>query len=741
MRLKRIMALLFVLAGLCMCKLSFAAAEPCDLVFTQSEGGKYIYCNNIESITAAQLADKSNQYAKFLMNNEGLEPDRYVFFGAFINHTNYSSIGVSSGKKGFDIEVDVLFHATEDTEITLTKLGFEVPQHQYFFLDGEQYAVENEWGGFGAWSSYFGLPIKQINSGNVYEPKQFEPVTFKVLAGEDVWLSEFIEDYRAVALMRSVHIIADFNINSGKCDVNVAALRSTGTAGDRSNFNDRASFGHYLQDKQYKGTSNGLNEVTAHLNYKIDDSVNSGTKLPVTVYNQFTPEGNTVTSWYTHLNPRADEWSYDICAESDMLSFEYYDPYKLYLYGSAINQSEKDAIYRFDTLHNDLAAYDKSYGSKQKYIPNALLNDNSPLNQACNLGNYGVICSYDLEITNTGNRQRYLIYKLATSSNNLVYVKDGDGNILDDRILCKGRTNSRISEDMASLPIPAQSTSRYTVCVVLTANYSGGMENSFVISDYRSVIETYQTERNGMAKDETFNGREYYNWSGGTINISNDRENWQKIDLPQAVIDGVAGNYSEYCLIWTGSGYVIKPTLYDAGAFYYIDHMYRDMYLLDENFNLIKKQTFGGYPQGFACANGVYYVMLSGTVFRSTTEFKWWDLTDSGLPCWNYGKYSAMSDHGVIKLSEDGENFYEAEYSGIAPTYIDAYGSWYYSVSVKTLYLSPDGLDWKPLVFTDKVKSFEIDGDIVIVNGSESLPLPEFEAAEAELIGNRYIVK
>ncbi|MBR0365733.1 MAG: hypothetical protein IJH94_02905, partial [Clostridia bacterium] len=345
-----------------------AAVQPCDVVFTQDRGGKFIYCNNIESITASDLADKSNENAKFIMNNEGLMPDRYVFFGAFINRTNTISDGIASGSRGFDIDVDIMFRAVQDCKITFSRLGFEVPQHGSFFLDGTLYPMENEWGGFGAWASYFGVPIKQIDSGNVYEPTAFEPISVELSAGQKLWLSELLKNYRSVPLARSVHIAADFTTDGGMCDVNVAALRSKNRAGDRSGFYEAAAYGSYRRDRQYKGISDGLNEVNAELKYTIDDSDLSGTYLPVTVYNHYAPEGNTVDKFYTHLNPRADEWSYAISAESDMLSFKYRDPMKKYYFGTSV--AEKDEYYIFDTEHTDTAEYRHEYGDPASYVPN-----------------------------------------------------------------------------------------------------------------------------------------------------------------------------------------------------------------------------------------------------------------------------------------------------------------------------------------------------------------------------------
>ena len=715
------------------------AAEPSDIVFKQERGGKYIYCNNIESITMNDLADKSCETARYLMNNPSLMPDRYVFFGAFINRTNTVIGGKESGRGGFDIDVDMLFEAKEDTVIDFSRLGFEVPQHGEFFLDGMRYAAENEWGGFKAWASFLGMPIHQINSGNVYEPDLFEPVSVTLKSGDMLWLSELIDNYSSVPLARSVHIAADFKIISGSCDVNVAALRSTGTPGDRRYFKHDSAFGTYRRDRQYKGISDGLNEVTADLSYTIDDSEYSGASLPVTVYNHYQQEGKTTDKWYTQLNPRADEWSYDICAESDMLSFTYHDPSKKLLYGSAVPDSEKDDSYVFDTKHTDQAVYDNSYGRRSTYIPNRELTDADGNELACNLGNYGVIYNYNIEITNIGNKRRYLIYKLATSSNDLVWVKDKDGNVINDRVLCKGRNESRVSDPMACLTVLAQSTAKYTICVLLTANYSGGMENKLEISDHQIPIETYETDRRGILKDSSYDGREYYRWINGVLNLSSDGEEWIPVELPKSVTDGMAGNLSEYRLEWTGSGYTLRPMLYDAGEFWFVDQMYRDMYLLDEHFGLIRKQTFAAYPSGYACANGVHYVRLSGTAFRSDSDFKWWDITDIDMPCWNYGAFSVLCRDGEISLSVDGKSFDKVRYLDYKPEYIDAYDGYYYCADGRVLSLSADGLNWRHLLFNNKVKTYKITDGFVTVNGNERQPLPEFNETVAIKKNGEYI--
>lgn len=719
------------------CTAAAFAAEPSDLVFTQKQGGKYIYCNNHELIRSCDLADRGTENAKFLMNNENLGKDRYALFASFLNRTDIDSKDKSSGGRGFDIELDVMFKAETDTEITIEKLGFEVPEHRTFFLNGTQYSAEDEWGCFSCWASYLNMPIKQINSGNVYEPAEFNEVSFTVEAGETVWLSQFISNYREIPFCRSVNIMSDFVIESGECDVNIAAFRSNGTLGDRSNLSPNAAYGSYYRDRQYKGVSDGLNEVTANLSYTIDDSMPVG-KLPVKVYNQYCPDGNVITDWYTHLNPRADQWSYALCAESDMLAFDYYDPNKKTLYGNAVAESEKDDYYHFDTRHTDISVYNKAYGSKNNYIPNRELKDGEGTEYACNLGNYGVIYNYDIEITNNGNKKRYLIYKLATSSNNLVYVKDSGGNVVNDTVLSKGKKETRISDDMACVGLPAQQTSRFTVCVILTPNYAGGMQNSFYLSDTPSLAETYETERGGIVKDRYFTGRKFYNWNGGKLNLISDSGEAKTVELPKTVMDGIRGNLSEFSVIYTGDGYVIRPSLYDAGWYLHADHLFRDVYLLDEDFNLKAVQTFGAYPRGFSCANGVYYVNLSGTVFRST-QFKWWDVTDHVLPCWNYGEFSLLCDKGIIKLSLNGIDFDEVVYTDFKPEYVDSYGEYYYYIDKNTLYLSHDAMQWRSIAFDEKLKSFTVKNGRIVSDKGEEHDIPEFNDVFALKADGKYI--
>ena len=140
---------------------------------------------------------------------------------------------------------------------------------------------------------------------------------------------------------------------------------------------------------------------------------------------------------------------------------------------------------------------------------------------------------------------------------------------------------------MACMTIPAMTTSEYTVCVVLTPNYPGGMQNNLKLTDYPMLVETYETERGGIEKDRFFDGREYYKWDSGKLCLSDDRIEWRQVTLPSKVENAIKGNWSEYSLTYTGSGYLLRPTLYDGGVYSHADSLYREVYLLDMNFELV----------------------------------------------------------------------------------------------------------------------------------------------------------
>lgn len=702
-----------------------AYADAPDLIFTPTEG-KYIYCNNHEFIRRSELADTSNPSPKFIMNNEDMTADKYSIFVSHVNHTEVRDKNNKITESGFDIEIDVLFRAKEDTVVEFTAAGFEVPRNGQYWYKGESYTYEDAWGCFNCWATYLKMPIRQIDSGLCYEPLSFEPVRIEIPAGESFWLSEILPNYSVVPFFRPMNLMSDFEIISGKCDINVAALKATGTLGDRRNFVETAAFGSYDRDYQYKGVANSMNEVNASLDFEITNDTWSGSSLPVKIYNQHKPDGNEVKRWYTHLNPRSDPWSGDISAESDMLEFEYHDPSKLRYYGKNVPEGERSDTWYFDTRHRDTSEFNKSYGEAEaKYIPNRELTPDDNTDFTCNLGNYGVKLNYNISITNSGDLTRYACYKLATSSNNVVYVHDENGALVDGYAVCKGVEESRVADYMTSIPLPAHRTTKFTVTVILTTNYSGGMQNELVINDMPKPVLVYDNVKQEIIKNELFDGREYYKWDNGNLYISSDDiddTEFTLVPLPSDIHKHIVGNYNQYRLYWTGDGYVLKAVVYDGIPYYTVQEFFKTVYFFDEDFNCLSSHTFKNYPKAYARANGVDYFNAGSPIYTDDSRKSWKYTNDTVMPCWNYSSLSAMTRDGKIYLSADGKNFDKVKYQSFNGDYIDAIGNFYYYADDKTLYYSDNGVYWDSFTNDERIKSIDISSGNLIVNNKPITP-------------------
>jgi len=710
------------------------AVEPAQLVFEPDTSGKFIYCNNREFIFRSDLADTSNRNARFIMNNEGLEAGKYAMFLSHVNRTEIKNEGGwAIIEPGFDVELDVLFRAEEDTVIRLAAMGFEVPENTKYYINGETYTQENEWGCFAAWASYLGTTVSQQDSGQKYYPVPFEPVEFEVKAGQEVWLNSYIPNYREVPYCRPVHLMADFEILSGKTDVNVAALRSTGMLGDRSNFNKEAAFGSYIYEHQHKGIADSLNKVDANLQFTIDDSVPNGEYLPVVVYNQLAPEGNTVWTWYTNLNPRSDIWNKNNVAESGMLGFKYYDPSKLRRYGSQVKEEDKDPYWYFDTKHSDRTewhGYDSGY-TKQKFVPGYELKADTKEDYAASLGNFGVLQNYHISVTNNGYIDRYINYNLNTASNNLIILRDENGEIVDPYPIVKGTVGVKERDTLASVRLPAQKTTKFTLTVVLTTNHVGGMENTLTITDNAKPVSAYDTKCEYNVRDKDYTGREYIKWLDGELMVSYDGEEWTPAPMNEETKAVFEGKWGEFEFIWTGDGYLAKSGIYDGTPYYTVQEFYKTVHLLDENFNLISSKNFGYYPEGISAGSGMYYAD-AGTKYYSKDGVNW-ELFDSQytLPSVNYSGYYAAMKSGKLQLSADGVTFAPVQFNGFTPAYIDSLGDVYYFIKDDTVYLSKKGTYWTAVEFGERISSIGRVGSSLLINHKTKVAIPSLTDAPA----------
>lgn len=709
------------------------------LEFQADTGGKYIFCNNPEWIKREYLADNSNRNAQFIMNNENLGPDRYAMFISLVNRTEEpKEDGTGFGTPGFDIEVDVLVRAREDTEIHLSSAGFEVPENKKYYLNGNSYTSEEDLGCFTAWASYLKMPISQLDSGKKYYPIPFEEQTIKIPKGSEIWLGEFIPNYREVPFCRVVHLMADFEIVSGKADINIAALRSTGILSDRSNFAEDAAFGSYIRENQHKGIADTLNQVDANLNFVIDDSFVDGTKLPVTVVNQYAYEGNTVTNWFTNLNPRADPWNKYNAAESSLLKFSYEDPKKLSYYGKRV-QGTKDSVWHFDSEHSDTAEFPGSIAgvTKETYSPNFPLSGQVDESLCPNLGNYGVFQNYHITIENQGMADKYFQYKLNTSSNNLIILRDENGEILKPYPLTKGAAAVKESDCLACVKLPSGKSTSFTLTVVLTTNHYGGMENAFVISDTANPVKTYDASCSYNVKDPNFTGRETVKWENGELLKTTDGINFENTGMSETTKDAFKGRIGEMRFLYTPKGYVAKSCLYDGVPYYNVREFYRDVYLLDENFNIKSSHRFDMYATDMSYANGKFYVN-AGTIYESEDFVNWVKSDLSEMPVGNGGNIGAYMRNGNLYFSTDGK-YYTQITNGFILDYIDSLGNLFYSVRKNEIFLSANAVGWTKFSLPDKITSVGRYGNEVVINDLHKIPVTNIVKHTAFQMGETFV--
>ena len=546
---------------------AYVAVAPADLIFTPEGGGKFIYCNNEEALTQRSLSDVSNPNPAYIMNNDNLGEGKYNVYISHFNHTGEKDNSGKLVKLGFDIEVDIQIFARTDAKITLTAAGFDVMSAQLYELNGKVYKEQSTWDLVAAWTDYLQLPIYTIDISRNYYPKHFEPVEIELKAGEEVWLGQYMNGYKTVPYLKAVNIIADLDVEFGRIDLNIAALKHNGKLNDRTHHDNNASRGIYYRDKQYKGIANTLPKVNATLNYTIDDQIPSNTLLPVTIYNQYNLQGNIVEKWFTHINPQEDKWSKDSSAESDILGFHYNDGEKHKYYGPNVPDEEKNDTWIFDVFHSDTKE------ETLNGIPNYKLSTTSDnTGMGANLGNYAVITSYKIVIDNKGDKPRWLNYYINSSSTNIVIVKDKNNRLINDYAVRKNSNGNRVNTLLASLEIPAHEESVYYIEELLPANFAGGIENSLMITDSpQNVNIDKNSEYKIITSDYRHTGKEYYRFHEQKLYFSQDKETWEEQPLSQEAKDILKGFWNNFDIKYLGGMYSLRWFEYDGAPFFDAD--------------------------------------------------------------------------------------------------------------------------------------------------------------------------
>ncbi len=675
------------------------------LVFKTVGGGKFIYCNNPEELIREDLAD-DGETPEYLMNNEGLTEDKYRIY---LTHFNRVTKIDENGNTypGENIWLDAVFTAKTDCIINITRTAFEIPENLTTYLNYETIQTENSWSALYACADLSGTPIHTMHTDKVFSPKKQKAYTIKLQKGERAFLSGFIDNYASVPYPKHVLMAADFEIISGKTDLDVFAAknRRVGENGEISypdvDF-ENCGYGIYKRGRTHKGVADSLPEVEVSLEYEIGDYTKDGAYLPVTIYNQYYPKGIAVTEWTTNLNPQDDIYAKNAVAETDILTLKYKDESKLGYYGAAVPENEKDDIWVFDTKHSDTMEYpgEASGVIEESYSPNYILGvEKDNIGYACSLGNYGVTTRYNLKITNNGTKDRYFDYTVLTAANVIVEVKDKNGELLQP-VVSKGQTNEITEDVMASVQLPAGTTTEFSVGITLPVQNYGGQRQHFRIRDEKTepvFKENKQIKPVLAEKDEVKEGL-----------LENADERTKFI---------FEGNLKDFEIIKTDTGFAAYSKVTAGNPWYYgyFWEITGRIFILDSSFNVVKELYAGSQPIEMSYSDNIIYVKtIANGSFYIDEALEMQPYDSYILPKSNGAATVNVKDNKLI-VSLDGEEYYNIAFQKETPPYAALSGNVFYWATKDKAAVSADGIYWRGV--KREVKEITVGDGYITVNG------------------------
>lgn len=757
---KFIFNLFIILFTLCI------SALAADLKFSPDGGGKFIYCNNNEFIRRDHLADANNPKPEYIMTNEDMGEGKYTLYFSHINHTElmehpspYADTGEipkdlpeEERKKleeikepGFAIEVDVRFKAKEDAVIKFTALGFEAQGMRDYYLTNRLVHYEDPWGCFGAVADYFKTPIYTIDSEYKYFPRQFNEKKITISKGEVFWLSEIIDNYSNVGWLKPVHLLCDFEIEKGITDINIAALRSGRVLKQRHALSENIGHGRYYRDGQYKGVATSLPSVTAELEYEIDDAVSDGEKLPVTIYNQFVPEGLTVYEWHTNINPQNDKNVRRSAAESDILGLTYKDKDKLNLY--AKDAEEKSDVWLFDVYHS---------ATRTDQKPNYVLDPSkSNVGKSVGLANYCVKNNYKLKIKNNGTKDRYFCYSAKCSADLICYVTDSEGKRQFPYLVSKGQSDGAEFKTLARVLLPKNEETEFTLTTFLPINFMGAILNSFTVESEEKSFNFYEDLKQGDKQDYYYTGKNYALFYKYGFLVSEDRKIAKMVDADEEVKKIFANDPDAWRIKHLGDKYLVFYGDFAEVPTYYSKQQLKvsQVYFLDEKFKLLKSidfsQDFGdGFPFMYSYAGGKYYIRGGAT--RASADLENWEhmaFLDENrfmLPLDNLsGRILLPKEGGDFYISPDGgENYYKIEYTKNMkkPRFAEVMGDMYFYTEKNMLYASNDALFWQSFDAGEEIKRISREKEEFVINGKIRYSFPKTELKKQVVINDKLLL-
>ena len=393
--------------------------------------GRFIYSNNRESITLAELADTNNPYGpRLLMKDERLSTGKYILFMAHNNETdrvqNEATGGKDSAGESFSVYIDAQFYDSSGTaQVIVKNIGYYTADSGHM----EDNYSSVSWASIPAYADFIQEDITRLSTadedvnqddirrtvrgyinGNSIIPCLPKESIFNTLnytydngnngykhnfsGGSVFWLSDILNPqyYKSARLGKPLYLVAEFEVITNKdIELNLAAFK------DNENYSTRHAdcfninkaivdfnnpnfqvIAPFTKDNQYKGSANTLPVVEARISYSVDLDAPDYMKIPVTIFNSFDETGYTPTEyndiglWKTNINPQKMLERADLAVESDMLEFKYIDPQKPHRYGSDF-QGIKDNIWQFNVKRSDEFLYQDALNNTPLHDPNYLL--------------------------------------------------------------------------------------------------------------------------------------------------------------------------------------------------------------------------------------------------------------------------------------------------------------------------------------------------------------------------------
>lgn len=703
--------------------LAFSAevcAEVYDVRYEKVGGGRYIYCNNPEFVTADMLCGGIGE-GQYLMNCTALEPGKYTLFFCFTNMT------------GERTEPDVEFKSDDGARITVTRAGYSMPQ-------GNEY-----WDCLGAWADYLDIDIMTSDGTDRYVHYSGDkslPHTLGLSDGTSLWASECIYNYASVAPRLSFNMLLEFTVEGGTADVNCLAFKS---GNDRAQGETPPRRAEYISDTAVKGIADTLPISEAKFDIEITPDMPDGKNLVMRVFNNYFPDGNLMPYWITNINPARDGSAASTAAAalSDMLAFEYEDDARLW---------------NIDTQHFDTKENEPVEIWDLKNPPDT--------EKMFNLGNFGVTNRHRITVTNSDTRPRSLNYYIESAcSSNIVIVRDKNGNMLNPVTLTAEKpyaVNKSITTDVQTaecmfgvLLMPGESR-EFIVDVILPTNTFGGQKNYLTVSGENEFVCAAAPdfpEYNEVNEWENvfFTGREYMKWQGEKLLRLVGGE-WTEVPIMPAARDVLASEEYDVTLVRTDNGYAAKYSAWDGIDTLPDRSSKNKVYFFDENMEYVSEYEFGDYIYNMVYSDHTLYVQADAFYQSEDNTLRHFiPIEDATIVPVTNGTYTLMRRvWPYYRRRNGGGSGKKVVFEGGTPQIVYATdGLFYYIKSAKekayenVVSVSKDGLCWTDLELSDRLSElggiYRAEGKITAVTKYESYEFDDIsEGVPAVMINGEY---